>query len=104
MDTVQTLWAATLLLVVLVIVPLAVLLLHRTLRAAMSIRRYLDEMLAAGVGIAGNTAAIKALDHTIGVAGSMVAVAGNIKSHSATIASVLAGRAASGATTTGSTS
>ena len=104
MDTVQTLWAATLLLVVLVIVPLAVLLLHRTLRAAMSIRRYLDEMLAAGVGIAGNTASIKALDDTIGVAGAMVAVAGNIKAHSGTIASVLAGRAASGATTTGSTS
>ena len=95
MDIVQTLWAATLLLVVVVIVPLAVLFLHRTLRAAMSIRRYLDEMLAAGVGIAGNTASIKALDDTIGVAGSMVAVAGNIKSHSATIASVLAGRAAS---------
>ena len=94
MDTVQTLWAATLLLVVLVIVPLAVLLLHRTLRAAMSIRRYLDEMLAAGVGIAGNTASIKALDDTIGVAGAMVAVAGNIKSHSGTIASVLADRAA----------
>ncbi len=95
MDTMQTVWAATLLLVALVIVPLAVLLLHRTLCAAMSIRRYLDEMLAAGVGIAGNTAAIKALDDTIGVAGSMVAVAGNIKSHSGTIASVLASRAAS---------
>ena len=104
MDIVQTLWAATLLLVVVVIVPLAVLLLHRTLRAAMSIRRYLDEMLSAGVGIAGNTASIKALDDTIGVAGAMVAVAGNIKAHSGTIASVLAGRAASGATTTGSAS
>ena len=94
MDTVQTLWAATLLLVVLVIVPLAVLVLHRTLRAAISIRRYLDEMLVAGVGIAGNTASIKALDDTIGVAVAMVGVAGNIKSHSGTIASVLAGRAA----------
>ena len=104
MDTVQTLWAATLLLVVLVIVPLAVLLLHRTLRAAISIRRYLDEMLVAGVGIAGNTASIKALDDTIGVAVAMVGVAGNIKSHSGTIASVLSGRAASGATTTGSAS
>ena len=104
MDTEQTHWAAALLLVVLVIVPLAVLLLHRTLRAAISIRRYLDEMLVAGVGIAGNTASIKALDDTIGVAVAMVGVAGNIKSHSGTIASVLAGRAASGATTTGSTS
>ena len=99
MDIVQVIWAATLLLVVVVIVPLAVLLLHRTLRAAISIRRYLDEMLAAGVGIAGNTASIKALDDTIGVAGSMVAVAGSIKSHSGTIVSVLAGRAAQGAAT-----
>ena len=99
MDIVQVIWAATLLLVVAVIVPLAVLLLHRTLRAAISIRRYLDEMLAAGVGIAGNTASIKALDDTIGVAGSMVAVAGNIKSHSGTIVSALAGRAAQGAAT-----
>ena len=94
MDPVQIIWAATLLLVVVVIVPLAIVLLHRTLRAAMSIRRYLDEMLAAGVGIAGNTASVKALDDTIGVAGSMVTVAGNIKSHSGTIASVLSSRAA----------
>jgi hypothetical protein len=100
MDTVEIIWAATLLLVGVVIVPLAVLLLHRTLRAAISIRRYLDEMLAAGVGIAGNTASIKALDDTLGVAGSMVTVAGDIKSHSGTIASVLATRAA--ATTPGS--
>lgn len=96
MDAVEIIWAATLLLVVVVIVPLAVLLLHRTLRAALSIRRYLDEMLAAGVGIAGNTASIKALDDTIAVAGSMVKVAGGIKSHSGTIASVLAARAQRG--------
>ena len=93
MDTVQTIWLVTLIIVVIVIVPLAVLLLHRTLRAAQSIRRYLDEMLAAGVGIAGNTANVKALDDTIGVAGSMVKVAGEIKSHSGTIASVLTARA-----------
>ena len=94
MDAVHLIWAATLLIVIVIIVPLAVLLLHRTLRAAMSIRRYLDEMLVAGVGIAGNTASIKALDDTIGVAGSMVKVAGDIQSHSATIATVLATRAA----------
>ena len=99
MDTVQIIWAVTLLVVAVVIVPLAVLLLHRTLRAAISIRRYLDEMLVAGVGIKGNTASIKALDDTIGVAGSMVKVAGDIKSHSGTITSVLAARAAQGAAT-----
>ncbi len=93
MDAVHTVWAGTLLLVVLVIVPLAIALLHRTLRAAWSIRRYLDEMLVAGAGIAGNTAAVKALDDTLSVAGSMVAVAGNMKSHTGTIASVMANRA-----------
>ncbi len=97
MDAVHMIWAVTLLVVVVVIVPLAVLLLHRTLRAAISTRRYLDEMLVAGVGIAGNTASIQALDATIGVAGAMVGVAGELKSHSGTIASVLAGRAAQGA-------
>lgn len=96
MSGVQILWALTLLVVIVVIVPLALVLLHRTLRAALYIRRYLDEMLAAGVGIAGHTAHIKALDETIGVAGSMVRVAGDIKSHSGTIAQVLAARARPG--------
>lgn len=96
MDAVQIIWLVTLLVVVVVIVPLAVMLLHRTLRAAQAIRRYLDEMLAAGVGIAGHTASIAVLDDTIKVAGSMVEVAGGIKSHSGTIATVLATRAAQG--------
>lgn len=94
MDAVQAVWLATLVIVVVVVVPLAVLLLHRTLRAAIAIRRYLDEMLAAGVGIAGHTASIRALDETLGVATAMVKVAGDITSHSGTIASVLAARAA----------
>ena len=94
MDPIQIIWAATLLVVIVIIVPLAVLLLHRTLRAAISIRRYLDEMLAAGVGVAGNTASVKALDDTLAVAGAMLKVAGDIKSHSGTIATVLAARAA----------
>lgn len=96
MHTVHFVWAATLLLVVAVVVPLAVLLLHRTLRAALSIRRYLEEMLTAGAGIAANTASIQHLDDTLRVAGSMVEVAGGIKSHSATMASVLAARATGG--------
>lgn len=94
MDAVHVIWLVTLLVVVVVIVPLAIALLHRTLVAAQSIRRYLDEMLAAGVGIAGHTASIAALDDTIKVATSMVEVAGSIESHSGTIASVLAARAA----------
>lgn len=94
MDTVHAIWLVTLLVVVIIIVPLAVVLLHRTLVAARSIRRYLDEMLAAGGGIAGHTASIPALDDTIRVAGSMVGVAGSLESHSATIAAVLSQRAA----------
>ena len=93
MDAVHVIWIAVLAVVVVIIVPLAIHLLHRTLRAAISIRRYLDEMLVAGVGVAGNTSAIPALDETLRVAGVMVGVAGDLKGHSATIASVLSARA-----------
>lgn len=93
---VYTIWGIVLLVVVVLIVPLAILLLHRTLRAALSIRRYLREMLQAGVGIAGNTSSISALNDTIGVAGAMVTTAGSIKQHTATIASVLSERAGRG--------
>ena len=93
---VYAIWGATLLVVALVIVPLAVILLHRVLRAALSIRRYLAEMLEAGVGIAANTQPIAALNDTITVAGGMVATAGRIKEHSGTIAEVLSQRALQG--------
>lgn len=93
---VYAIWWIVLLVVVVVIVPLAIALLHRTLRAALSIRRYLGEMLQAGVGIAGNTGSIGALKDTIGVAGAMVATAGSIKQHTGTIATVLSERAARG--------
>lgn len=93
---VYAIWGVVLLAVVVVIVPLAVMLLHRTLRAALSIRRYLDEMLQAGVGIAGNTGSISALKDTITVAGAMVHTAGSIKQHTSTIATVLSQRAARG--------
>lgn len=93
---VYVIWWTVLLIVVIVIVPLAIALLHRTLRAALSIRRYLAEMLVAGAGIAGNTASITALNETIGVAGTMLNVAGNLNEHSRTIATVLSQRAATG--------
>lgn len=93
---VYAIWWTVLSVVLIVIVPLAISLLHRTLRAALSIRRYLAEMLAAGVGIAGNTASIAALNDTIGVAGALLETAGNIKQHSGTIATVLSQRAAGG--------
>jgi hypothetical protein len=94
---VYVIWAVTLGLVVLVVVPLAVVLLHRTARAAWSIRRYLREMLEAGTGIAGHTAAIAALDDTSASAATLVDVAGRIRGHSEAAATVLAARAAQGA-------
>lgn len=93
---VYAIWIAVLLLVVLVIVPLAIALLHRTLRAALSIRQYLAEMLRAGVGIAGNTESIVALNDTIATAGQLVNTSASIKGHSAKIATVLSQRAAHG--------
>lgn len=95
-DAVYTIWSATLLVVVLVIVPLAIGLLHRTLRAALSIRRYFAEMLTAGVGIAENTAAIPALKDTISVGAGMVETADRLDDHSGTIAQVLSQRAQAG--------
>ncbi len=90
---VYAIWWTVLGIVALVVVPLAVGLLHRTLRAAQSIRRYLAEMLTAGVGIAGNTGAISALNDTIGTAGTLLTTAGNIKEHTGIIATVLSERA-----------
>ena len=89
-------WGTVLAVVVVVIVPLAIGLLQRTLNAALSIRRYFADMLAAGVGIAENTASVSALNDTIEVAVDMIATAGDLKEHSGTIAQVLAGRAADG--------
>jgi hypothetical protein len=96
-DAVYAIWWTTLIVVVVVIVPLAVALLHRTLRAAKSIGRYLDEMLEAGVAIANNTSSIPALKDTIAVGSGMLATAGNLREHSGTIAKVLATRAQAGA-------
>ena len=89
-------WGGTLLVILVVIVPLAVFLLHRTLTAAWSIRRYMAEMLAAGVGIAENTSSIPALNDTIAVATDMVTTAKALEEHSGAIGGVLSQRAAEG--------
>lgn len=72
MNASMWIWAVTLGLVTVVIVPLALFLLHRALRAARSIERYLRESLEAGRGIAENTKAVSALDETIAAAGSLI--------------------------------
>jgi len=97
-DAVYFIWKAVLLIVVLVIVPLAIYLLQRTLRAALNIRRYFKEMLTAGVGIAENTSSVVALNDTIAVATGMVETSVRLDEHSATIASVLSARATEGTT------
>ncbi len=91
-DIVYWIWGITLAAAILVIVPLALYLLQQTLNAARMIERYLAEMLTAGVGIAGYTAAIPALDNTISVATTILGVAGNINSHAEAIEGVFVAR------------
>ena len=65
---VYVIWWATLIVAVVVVLPLAVYLLHRTLRAARQIERYAARSLEAGLGIAANTENIAALEGTISTA------------------------------------
>ena len=92
-NAVYTIWWIGLLVTLVVFVPLAVYLLHRTWRAARSIQWYAAEALTAAAGIAGNTKYVPALDDTIGVASQMLGVAGGIVNKLDTAATVLAERA-----------
>lgn len=86
-------WIATLLVVALLIVPVAVSFLARALTAARAIERYLADMLAAGVQVADHTGAVPALDQTIEAAVTMKPVADAIEAKTAAVASLLAQRA-----------
>lgn len=88
-----TIWWIGLIVTLVVFVPLAVVLLHRTWRAARSIQIYAREALAAAGGIAGNTQHIPALDTTIEVAGDILTTAGAVEQKLGTVADVLAQRA-----------
>lgn len=88
-DAVYTIWWAGLIITLLVFVPVAVYLLHRTWRSARSIQRYAAETLQAAGGIAHNTAKIAALDSTIAVAGDMLVAAGAAERKLDTVATVL---------------
>ena len=92
-DAVYVIWWIGLVFTLLVFVPLAVYSLHRTWRSARSIQRYAAETLQAAAGIARNTANVKALDATIGVATEMLGGAGAIERKLSTIATVLEERA-----------
>jgi len=80
--------------VALILFPFIVRLLHKTLIAAKNIERYLKDMKDAGMGIAGNTEHITALDSTINVAVDILDSAGKINSNAETIKGVMADRAA----------
>ena len=92
-QAVYTLWWIALVLTLVLFVPLAVYYLNRTFLAALSIKRYADDALAAAAGIAGNTQHIVALDDTIGVAGKILGTAGSVAGKLGTIADVLEQRA-----------
>lgn len=86
-------WITLLAVIAVVIVPLAVGLLRRALKAARNIEGYLADMLTAGVGVAGNTAAVPALDQTIDWAVAMKPVADGIEAKTHAVAALLAKRA-----------
>ncbi|MDB4539445.1 hypothetical protein OAG16_02680 [Saprospiraceae bacterium] len=92
-QAVFVLWTI-LLVVTVLLLPFIVHLLHKTWKASRSIERYFKEMLEAGLGVAGNTEHIKALDDTISVASGILGVAGDINQHAETIKDTLAGKAA----------
>jgi len=91
--TVYVIWWATLIVAVVVVLPLAVYLLHRTLMAARQIERHAARALEAGLGIAGNTENIVALEGTITTATRILETARAIEEHTGTIEGALAGRA-----------
>ena len=90
---VYVIWWATLIVAVVIVLPLAVYLLRRTLQAARQIERYTAQALAAGTGIAGNTENIAALEQTISTATEILETARAIEEHTGTIEEVLAARA-----------
>src|SRR6266498_1164946 len=95
MNAVYWIWGTTLAIITFVVVPLALHLLHRTLKAAMSIERYARESLTAGVGTANNTAAIPVLKQTLATAGSLVEATKLLKARADDIGSIAVDLAAS---------
>ncbi|MBA2443153.1 MAG: hypothetical protein H0V53_12225 [Rubrobacter sp.] len=85
---VYVIWWITLIAAVVVILPLAVYLLHRALRAARQIERYAERALQAGVGIAGNTENISALEGTISTATGILQTTRSIEERTGAIEGV----------------
>ena len=89
---VYVIWWATLIVAVVVVLPLAVYLLHRTLMAARQIERYAARALQAGVGIAGNTENVSALEGTISTATGILETARSIEERTGVIEEVFESR------------
>lgn len=86
MNAALWIWLTTLVVVTVVVVPLAIFLLHRTLTAASAIERYTREALEAGAGIAENTKAVAALEDTIRTAGSLLEASQKLSERTSEIA------------------
>ncbi|MCV0403714.1 MAG: hypothetical protein K5924_08380 [Chloroflexi bacterium] len=91
---VYVLWWILLIVGVVVVLPIVVYLLHRTLNAARGIEHYFARSLEAGLGIAENTANVVALEDTIKVASGILDTAAQIDEHAATIEQALGSRRA----------
>ncbi|WP_119066976.1 hypothetical protein [Rubrobacter indicoceani] len=90
---VYVVWWATLIVAVVLVLPLAVYLLNRALRAARQIERYAARALEAGVGIAGNTENISALEGTISTATGILQTARSIEKRTGAVERVFELRA-----------
>lgn len=86
---VTIIWGGMLAATYLGVVPVAVILLQRALRAAQNIEYYTAEMLSSGVGVATNTANVAALKDTIAVAPQLVGEVESLEHYTATIATAL---------------
>ena len=95
MNAVYWIWGTTLAVITFGVVPVALYLLHRTLKAARAIERYARDSLSAGVGIATNTSAIPALEQTLATAGSLVDASKLLKARAEEIGGVAVDLAAS---------
>ena len=89
---VYVIWWATLIVAVVIVLPLAVYLLHRTLRAARQIERYAARALQAGLGIAGNTENVSALEGTISTATGVLETTRSIEERTGAIEGVFEAR------------
>jgi hypothetical protein len=90
--TVIVIWWIALILAALVVLPLAVHLLHRTLKAAMQIEHYLARAREATEGIARNTAEASQLNTTLEVAPQLLESSASIEHGSGELLRTLASR------------